>query len=103
MSRLFIHSLLLLFAVLHVSCFRTEIFYKIRQLVNKHQHSIQARHDRVDGYTIEQPIDHFEPSQKTFRQRYWVNANYWRKRDGPVFLYIGGEFEMSAGFIDGGM
>ncbi|KAL9952175.1 hypothetical protein ACROYT_G039390 [Oculina patagonica] len=104
MARLLIHSLLLLFAVLHVSCFQTEIFYKIRQLVFKHQHSIQARHDRIDEYTIEQPVDHFqfEPSQKTFKQRYWVNANYWRKSDGPVFLYIGGEFEMSARFIDGG-
>ncbi|KAL9952174.1 hypothetical protein ACROYT_G039389 [Oculina patagonica] len=102
MARLLIYSLLLLLAVLHVSCFQTEIFYKIRQLVFKHQHSIQARHDLIDEYTIEQPVDHFEPSQKTFRQRYWVNANYWRKSDGPVFLYIGGESEMSAGFIDGG-
>lgn len=103
MAKLVIYSLLLSIAVLHVSCLQTEIFYKIRQLVHKHQHSLQARHDFIELNTIEQPLDHFEPSQRTFRQRYWVNAKYWRKQDGPVFLYIGGEFEMSAGFIDGGM
>lgn len=103
MAKLVIYSLLLSIAVLHGSCLRTEIFYKFRQLVHKHQHSLQARHDPVEEHTIEQPLDHFEPSQKTFKQRYWVNANYWRKKEGPVFLYIGGEFELSAGYIDGGM
>lgn len=103
MAKLVIYSLLLSIAVLHGSCLRTEIFYKFRQLVHKHQHSLQARHDPIEEHTIEQPLDHFEPSQKTFKQRYWVNANYWRKKEGPVFLYIGGEFELSAGYIDGGM
>lgn len=101
---LVIYSLLLSIAVLHGSCLQTEIFYKIRQLVHEHQHSLQARHDFIEQQTIEQPLDHFEPSQKTFEQRYWVNANYWKEKDhGPVFLYIGGEFPMSAGYIDGGM
>ncbi|XP_020607389.1 thymus-specific serine protease-like [Orbicella faveolata] len=100
---LVIYSLLLSIAVLHGSCLQTEIFYKIRQLVHEHQHSLQARHDFIEQQTIEQPLDHFEPSQKTFEQRYWVNANYWKEKDhGPVFLYIGGEFPMSAGYIDGG-
>lgn len=97
-----IYSLLLSIAVLHGSCLQTEIFYKIRQLVHEHQQSLQARHHFIEEQNIEQPLDHFEPSQKTFKQRYWVNANYWRKKDGPVFLYIGGEFEMSARYIDGG-
>ena len=103
MAKLVTYSLLLTIAVLHGSCLQTEIFYKFRQLVFKHQHSLQARHDPIKEHTIQQPLDHFEPSQKTFKQRYWVNANYWRKKDGPVFLYIGGEFELSAGYIDGGM
>lgn len=98
-----IYSLLLSIGVLHGSCLQTEIFYKIRRLVHENQQSLQARHDFIEQQTIEQPLDHFEPSQKTFKQRYWVNANYWRMKDGPVFLYIGGEFEMSEGFIDGGM
>ena len=100
--KLVIHSLLLSIAVLQGSCLQTEIFCKIRQLVHIHQHSLQARHDFIEQQTIEQPVDHFEPSQKTFQQRYWVNSNYWRKEDGPVFLYIGGESAMSADFIDGG-
>lgn len=100
--KLVIYSLLLSIAVLHGSCLQTEIFYKIRQLVEKHQQSLQGRHDFSEQQTIEQPLDHFEPSQKTFEQRYWVNANYWRKQGGPVFLYIGGESQMSAAYIDGG-
>jgi len=101
--KLVVYSLLLSIAALHGSCLQTEIFYKIRQLVDKHRQSLQARHDFLEQQTIEQPLDHFEPSQKTFEQRYWVNANYWRKEDGPVFLYIGGESRMSAAYIDGGM
>ena len=101
--KLVIYSLLLSIAALHGSCLQTEIFYKIRQLVDKHRQSLQARHDFIEQQTIEQPLDHFEPSQKTFEQRYWVNANYWKKEDGPVFLYIGGESRMSAAYIDGGM
>ena len=64
-----------------------------------------ARNDPIEEHTIVQTLDHFEASQSqaTFKQRYWVNANYWRKADGPVFLYIGGEFEMSEEFIDYGM
>ena len=103
MERFFIHTLLLLTFILHVSCFRTEIFYKIRQYVHKHQYSLHARHDPIKEHTITQPLDHFEPSQKTFNQRYWVNDNYRRKSDGPVFLYIGGESEMSGAYIDYGM
>lgn len=102
MTKFVIYSLLLSIAALHGSCLQTEIFYKIRQLVHKYQQSLHARHDFIEQQTIEQPLDHFEPSQKTFKQRYWVNRNYWRKKDGPVFLYIGGEFEMSARFVDGG-
>lgn len=37
-----------------------------------------------------------------FKQCYWVNLSYWRKFDGLVFLYIGGEFEMFGDFIDYG-
>lgn len=102
MMKFVIYSLLSSIAALHGSCLQTEIFYKIRQLVHKYQQSLHARHDFIEQQTIEQPLDHFEPSQKTFKQRYWVNRNYWRKKDGPVFLYIGGEFEMSARFVDGG-
>ena len=29
--------------------------------------------------------------QRTYVQRYWVNKDFWKSPDGPVFLYIGGE------------
>ncbi|XP_043536878.1 thymus-specific serine protease [Chiloscyllium plagiosum] len=39
-----------------------------------------------------QPLDHFNRRNNgTFKQRYWVNANLWEPRLGPVFLFIGGE------------
>ncbi|XP_022797698.1 thymus-specific serine protease-like isoform X2 [Stylophora pistillata] len=102
MERFLIQWLLLLAVISHTSCFQTEISYKIREYVREHQYLVYARHDPIEEYTLEQPLDHFEPSQKTLKQRYWVNANYWRKEDGPVFLYIGGEAEISGAAIDYG-
>ena len=95
--------LLIIFA-LRVSCFRTEISIKFRNLVHKNQYLRSARHDAIEEHTITQPVDHVAAKGKnvTFKQRYWVNPSYWRKSDGPVFLYIGGEFEMSGDFIDYG-
>lgn len=95
--------LLIIFA-LRVSCFRTEISIKFRNLVHKNQYLRSARHDAIEEHTITQPVDHVAAKEKnvTFKQRYWVNPSYWRKSDGPVFLYIGGEFEMSGDFIDYG-
>ena len=31
----------------------------------------------------------------TYQQRYYVNEEYWKKPDGPVFIFIGGEGELS--------
>ena len=105
MSTLIFSCLVFLISVLRASCLQTEIFYKIRELAHRHQYSLHARHDPIEEHTIIQPLDHFEATQKqaTFKQRYWVNDNYWKKANGPVFLYIGGEFEISGGYIDFGM
>ena len=32
--------------------------------------------------------------QVTFPQRYYVVEDFWKRPDGPVFLYIGGEEEL---------
>ncbi|XP_020500048.1 thymus-specific serine protease [Labrus bergylta] len=41
---------------------------------------------------ILQQLDHFNPQDlRTFSQRFLVNEAYWRRPDGPVFLFIGGE------------
>ncbi|XP_043285971.1 putative serine protease K12H4.7 [Venturia canescens] len=44
---------------------------------------------------IQQNLDHFNPTDaRTWEQRYFVNDTHWKK-DGPVFLMIGGEGEAS--------
>ena len=102
MEKFLVQCLLLLSVISRTTCFQTEISYKIREYVREHQHSLYARHDPIEEFTLEQPLDHFEPSQKTFKQRYMVNTKYWRKEDGPVFLYIGGEGKLSQADIDYG-
>lgn len=45
----------------------------------------------IEGY-LTQPLDHFNRKNNgTYRQRYWINEEFWKRPDGPVFLYIGGE------------
>lgn len=41
---------------------------------------------------FEQQLDPFDATNnKTWKQRYFTNADYFRPKDGPVFLMIGGE------------
>ena len=43
-------------------------------------------------------LDHFNPSdERTYKQRYWYNDKYYSGKDaqGPVFLYICGEWTCS--------
>ncbi|XP_059806855.1 thymus-specific serine protease [Hypanus sabinus] len=41
---------------------------------------------------FQQPLDHFNRrNNATYKQRYWVNTELWEPKEGPVFLYIGGE------------
>ncbi|KAG8547762.1 hypothetical protein GDO81_027608 [Engystomops pustulosus] len=41
---------------------------------------------------LTQPLDHFNRrNNDTYRQRYWINEEFWKRPDGPVFLFIGGE------------
>ena len=46
---------------------------------------------------IEQPLDHFQPTNKTWMQAYYVNATFWAGADSnaPVFIYVGGEGPLS--------
>ncbi|XP_077141822.1 thymus-specific serine protease [Ranitomeya variabilis] len=44
-----------------------------------------------EGY-LTQPLDHFNRRNNgTYKQRYWINEEFWKRPDGPVFLFIGGE------------
>nr|XP_040058935.1 thymus-specific serine protease isoform X2 [Gasterosteus aculeatus aculeatus] len=51
---------------------------------------------RVKEGRIHQQLDHFDRLDvSTFPQRFFVNEAHWRRPDGPVFLYIGGEGPIS--------
>ena len=47
-------------------------------------------------------IDHFatdkstNDAQTTYQQRYWMNTDSWDKANGPIFVYICGEWVCSA-------
>ena len=41
--------------------------------------------------------------QTNFNQRYWVNKDYWKNPNGPVFLVIGGEGESDNSTVMAGM
>ncbi|XP_063793920.1 thymus-specific serine protease [Pseudophryne corroboree] len=45
----------------------------------------------IEGF-LTQPLDHFNRRNNgTYKQRYWVNEEFWQRPGGPVFLFIGGE------------
>ncbi|XP_028856442.1 thymus-specific serine protease isoform X2 [Denticeps clupeoides] len=51
---------------------------------------------RVGGGVLQQPLDHYDRSRDdTFPQKFFVNEAFWKRPDGPVFLYIGGEGPLS--------
>lgn len=39
---------------------------------------------------------------RIFRQRYYENSRYFKK-DGPIFIMIGGEWAISKGFLEAGL
>jgi hypothetical protein len=45
--------------------------------------------------TFDQPIDHYNPSKGTFKQRFWWNADYWAGPGSPVFVLNAGESNAS--------
>ena len=52
----------------------------------------------VDSFvekTFDNMVDHFNAQDdRTYKQRYWVSDEYW-KEDGPIFVYICGEYRCS--------
>ncbi|KAF2074097.1 hypothetical protein CYY_004582 [Polysphondylium violaceum] len=48
-----------------------------------------------------QQVDHFDPSNSdTFQQQYYVNSTYYAP-GGPIFLVLGGEGPLTAGYVTG--
>ncbi|KAI7899923.1 peptidase S28 [Cokeromyces recurvatus] len=42
---------------------------------------------------MDMPLDHFTNNSMTFKNRYWLNTDYY-KSNGPIILYNGGEDEV---------
>ena len=57
---------------------------------------LKPESNETNGFTqgwFTNSLDHFNHSETaTYKQRYWTNVNYFDSRDGPVFLYICGEW-----------
>ncbi|ALC46985.1 CG3734 [Drosophila busckii] len=62
----------------------------------------QNRADQVQTLWIEQKLDHFDASEKrSWKMRYMLNEALY-KAGAPLFIYLGGEWTISAGSITGG-
>ena len=57
----------------------------------------------VETKYILQKVDNFNSEDtRQYWQRYFVNTKFWNRRYGPVFVYVGGEDELSGGYLMGG-
>ena len=44
-------------------------------------------------HTFTNKIDHFNKTDtRTYEQRYWMNQMYWDPKNGPILVYICGEW-----------
>jgi Serine carboxypeptidase S28 len=51
---------------------------------------------------ITQRLDHFNYEDfRTFQMRYYANDAYYQP-GGPIFIYVGGEWSVSEGWVTGG-
>ncbi|KAK2164995.1 hypothetical protein LSH36_56g00011 [Paralvinella palmiformis] len=103
----FLFALDLLFC--YAQCFGNN-YWKLREVIELSRHHNYHKNGQAsnrmpfvsddDPYVehyITQPLDHFDASVKnSYKQRYWVNSDYWLQKVGPVFLYIGGEASLSS-------
>lgn len=57
---------------------------------------------KIDEGWIKQPLDHFNPrDNRTWSMRYYENSVLF-KAGGPILIMIGGEWEISTGFLQTG-
>ncbi|XP_013105194.2 putative serine protease K12H4.7 [Stomoxys calcitrans] len=62
---------------------------------------IKARAN-VETLHIEQKLDHFDENEtRTWQMRYMANDEFY-EQGGPLFIYVGGEWQISPGRISGG-
>ncbi|XP_053994684.1 putative serine protease K12H4.7 [Hylaeus volcanicus] len=58
--------------------------------------------DNVQEKWITQPLDHFNArDNRTWSMRYYLNSAFFKK-NGPILIMIGGEWEINKGFLTAG-
>ncbi|XP_062408118.1 lysosomal Pro-X carboxypeptidase [Sardina pilchardus] len=82
-------ALLLVLSCTHVFALKSHLF----------RHRVAAPTDVVinyETYYFDQEIDHFGFLENgTFKQRYLVAGQHWRKDDGPILFYTGNEGDIA--------
>ena len=54
---------------------------------------LEGELDSTEEFEFDQKLDHFNVQVKsTFKQRYWVNADFWDEKNGPTFVSVCGEW-----------
>ncbi|XP_050343385.1 putative serine protease K12H4.7 [Nymphalis io] len=63
--------------------------------------SLSSRH--VKTAWINMPIDHFDPQNKdTYRMRFMFNDEFFGGEGYPIFILVGGEWDIVPGWLQGG-
>ncbi|GBP53518.1 Putative serine protease K12H4.7 [Eumeta japonica] len=62
--------------------------------------ALQRDARNVQTLWITMPIDHFDPHNRdTFQMRYMVNEQFFGGDDSPIFIFVGGEWAISTGWL----
>eukprot|EP01156_Anaeramoeba_ignava_P006642 Anaeramoba_ignava/a349176_555.p1 GENE.a349176_555~~a349176_555.p1 ORF type:complete len:459 (-),score=88.92 a349176_555:119-1495(-) len=88
------YFLVLIFVLSSIQAYKHKAFHEVIQ---------EKPSDPENVFWFDQELDHFDfLSKETFRQRYYVNdTNY--VAGGPVFLFLGGEGELTDKWIQEGL
>ena len=83
---------------------RTSIFNKIFALLHKEPTPpLPKTRAIINTKWIEQKLDHFNGSDtRTWNMRYLTNTEIFQP-GGPLFLFMGGEWKITPGYISGGL
>jgi Serine carboxypeptidase S28 len=63
---------------------------------------LATSHRAITEQWVTQRLDHFNPQDsRTFQMRYFANDEFFQP-NGPVFIFVGGEYGISPGWVSGG-
>ena len=65
----------------------------IEELSHLRWEGLEVTMDDYDTFYFDNRIEHFDPNDgRTYKQRYWKNDKHFDQDDGPIFLYLCGEW-----------